>query len=249
MNDLIQREQNQLTEAKSESNSVMSILENAIEKGHSVDVVERLLDMQERIMATQARQAYAQALLAVQSEVTPVRKSQYNDHTKSKYGVLEDVWKELKPLIEKYGFSPSFSAPNVGQGGLINWTCTLMHSAGHSKEYTLPLPPDGSGPKGGGNKNPVQAIGSTSTYARRYLLCMIFGVVFENEDDDGVGGNVERISESQAADIESLLQDLPASKKTGLLNWLKIKRIADMPVTRFASAVANLEKMIAEQTK
>ena len=243
MNDLIQREQNQLTEAKSESNSVMSILENAIEKGHSVDVVERLLDMQERIMATQARQAYATAMHAVQSAVKPVRMAGWNDHTKKHYGRLEEMWRELRPLLDENGFSLSFSEGD-SNAQKIQIVCTVMHVGGHSERHNLSLPADSSG-----SKNAIQGIGSTTAYGRRYLTGMIFGVVFENEDDDGVGGNVERISESQAADIESLLQDLPASKKTGLLNWLKIKRIADMPVTRFASAVANLEKMIAEQTK
>jgi hypothetical protein len=56
----------------------------------------------------------------------------------------------------------------------------------------LALPIDGTG-----NRNPVQAMGSTITYARRYALMSFFALV--GEDDDGEGASMAKASAKQQA--------------------------------------------------
>ena len=58
---------------------------------------------------------------------------------------------------------------------------TLMHESGEAVVSDLPLPIRQEGGRG----NPMQALGSTLTYARRYGLLAIYGIA--GDDDDGEG--------------------------------------------------------------
>ena len=58
--------------------------------------------------------------------------------------------------------------------------CTVLHKAGHSVTEELPGKVD-AGPA----RSAIQAVGSSISYLRRYLTCMIFNVVVRNEDKDG----------------------------------------------------------------
>jgi hypothetical protein len=219
---------------------MMSIIRDAVSNNMPVETLERMLDMQERIMKTQAQQQYAEAMHAVQAAVTPVRMSGYNEHSRKKYGRLEEMWQELRPLLSRHGFALSFGEED-GNAGKVRVACTIMHVGGHSEKKHLDLPPDTSG-----SKNAIQSIGSTTTYGRRYLVGMIFGVVFTNEDDDGVRGEVDKITEEQMLNICAMLDELPPSKKDNLLRWQKVSAVKDIPLAKYNVVVANLEKMIKE---
>jgi hypothetical protein len=65
----------------------------------------------------------------------------------------------------------------------ISVTCILSHRDGHSEETTLSGPPDASG-----NKNAIQAIGSTLTYLQRYSLVQALGLAAANDDDGRAAG-------------------------------------------------------------
>jgi hypothetical protein len=58
---------------------------------------------------------------------------------------------------------------------------TLMHESGEAVVSDLPLPIRQEGGRG----NPMQALGSALTYARRYGLLAIYGIA--GDDDDGEG--------------------------------------------------------------
>ena len=64
----------------------------------------------------------------------------------------------------------------------------------------MPLPPD-VGP----GRNALQAMGSTLSYAKRYLAEMLFNIVRENEDDDGQAGGTRRIGGDQKAQLVELM--------------------------------------------
>jgi hypothetical protein len=67
-------------------------------------------------------------------------------------------------------------------------TCTVAHDAGYFEENYLDAPVSTTGSQGGRMAiTPVQAIGSTITYLRRYLLGMCWNAVLADDDDDGEG--------------------------------------------------------------
>ena len=62
-------------------------------------------------------------------------------------------------------------------------TGILMHRDGHREETTMLLPVDiGKG------RNAVQAVGSSTTYGKRYVMCALLNITTgEMQDDDGHG--------------------------------------------------------------
>jgi hypothetical protein len=115
------------------------------------------------------------ALLKVQESGWLVKKDSSNPFFKSKYADLEAVSHACRALLNKAGIV------------VIQLPLTLDNKAGcktllvHSEsgttienELLLPLA-----------KNDPQAAGSCITYARRYSLASIIGLVASEEDDDG----------------------------------------------------------------
>jgi hypothetical protein len=66
--------------------------------------------------------------------------------------------------------------------GNVGVTCHITHAQGHRESVSLKGPIDESG-----NKNRIQAVGSTVSYLERYTLLAALGLA-TGEDDDDVGG-------------------------------------------------------------
>jgi hypothetical protein len=64
--------------------------------------------------------------------------------------------------------------------------CTVAHSGGYEEPpIALDSPLDVAGSQGKTNKTGIQAVGSSVSYLRRYLLTMAFNIVLADDDDDG----------------------------------------------------------------
>jgi len=155
----------------------------------NVDVakMQALLEMQERILAKQAEAEFTAAMARVQPQLPRITKKgriEYEKNgkiTSTPFAKYEDVDAAIKPLLCGEGFSISFGTSPLEKGG-ITITATLSHRGGHSKTVSMPLPFDTSG-----SKNSIQAVGSTLSYGKRYLVCAMLNIVTENEDDDATG--------------------------------------------------------------
>lgn len=176
------------------------MLSVAVSQGRDLEYVEKLMDLQSRWEAEEARKSYSRAMAAAQAEITVVRKNRINPHTNSRYADISAVYEAIVPVITKHGFSLSFQAEPALEGFLrIIGTC--QHEAGHSRSFPLDVPLDSAGSGGKVNKTVVQASGSTITYARRYLTLMIFNVATSDDvDGNGAGGNVDQEALGKAID-------------------------------------------------
>jgi hypothetical protein len=168
-----------------EPTSLLNVIERA-SRDSTVDVAKltALLDMQERVTRAQAKQEFTQALSAVAGELEPVARDAKNPHTNTRYAKLEAIDAALRPIYSRHGFSVRFGSEPTADGQ-VHVTCTLSHVGGHSETLGLAAPVDAVGTGGRQSKTGVQAIGSTVTYLRRYLLTMALNVTFFDEDDDG----------------------------------------------------------------
>ncbi len=85
----------------------------------------------------------------------------------------------------------------------ISVTGILSHRDGHNEETTLSLPSDGSG-----SKNAVQAVGSSTSYGKRYTAFALLNITSTGEDDDGnKAGAAYPISVAQYDELQKLLTD------------------------------------------
>lgn len=115
----------------------------------------------------------AKALAKVQAEIGAAAKSSTNPHFKSKYADLSEVWGAWQVIGPKHGLS-IVQAVKLLQDGQQALVTTLLHESGESVTSEMLLTP---------TKNDMQGIGSAITYARRYCMAALVGIV--QDDDDG----------------------------------------------------------------
>ena len=148
--------------------------------------MRELWSIQRDMMTFGAKQAYAAAFSAMQPEL-PVIQRNGRLKTKSKdgrdaistgYARYEDINEAVKPILARYGFAFTVRTKHMAPNVLI--VGTLAHSGGHSEESELLLPPDVTG-----GKNAVQAVGSSVSYGKRYVLTGLLNISTEGEDTDG----------------------------------------------------------------
>jgi len=163
--------------------SVSSIVSQAITAGASVEVLERLLALQERWEATQARKAFDAAMSELRADLPRIVKSCHVDFGAGRaayqYEDLAVLTEALSPVMAKVGLS--FRWRTRSEARLITVTCVVAHRDGHMEETTLSCPTDESG-----SKNPIQAIGSAVSYLQRYTLKAAVGVAAARDDEQGV---------------------------------------------------------------
>ena len=195
----------------SNAGTMLTIIERAA-FDPSVDIarLEMLFEMQRKFLADEARVKFEKAMSAAQGEMGPVTKDAQNSHTKSRYARLEAVDEVIRPIYSKHGFSLSFNQADAPSGA-VKVVCKVGHEAGHSELYDLTGGLDNKGSGGNANKTDIQATGSTVTYLRRYLTCMIFNVVIADQDRDGNApannkAHLVRVDEKQKAEILRLLK-------------------------------------------
>lgn len=128
----------------------------------------------------------AAALAAFQAEMPVVAKNQKAKvPTKNggsyeyTYAGLPDVAATVHPLLSKHGLSFSVCPRVTEHGGEV--VGVLMHESGDRLEASLPL-----------FGRQAQEIGSALTYARRYLLGCMTGVVTDDDDDGTIAQAAKR---------------------------------------------------------
>jgi hypothetical protein len=165
--------------AESPASVISAIGRMAADPNLDADKMIRLFELQERLMAKQAEIQFAEAMARLQPKLPVVRKNGMIafKEQKTPFARYEDIDEAIRPLLNAEGFSISFDSKRV-EGG-TEYSCEVSHSAGHSKTKSLILPADTSG-----SKNSIQAIGSTVSYAKRYLVGMHFNIITKGQDDD-----------------------------------------------------------------
>lgn len=164
----------------------MSMLQIAVEQGADLDKLEKLMELQERWEANEARKAFIGAKAGFKSEDINIYKTRKVDFesrgggTSYHHATLDNVADIISPALGKHGLSYSWKTEQP-DSGVVRVTCVLTHILGHSEEVTLQAQPDQTG-----NKNNIQAVGSTVTYLERYTLLAATGMATADQDTDAL---------------------------------------------------------------
>lgn len=225
--------------AMPDSGAIVSMIERAAADPRvDMDKMERLLAMQERIFDRNARMAYSSALAIMQPKMPVIteRGSIKNSDKKvqSRYALWEDINDAIKPILADHGFALSFRT-GAAADGKITVTGILSHREGHQEETTITLPHDSSG-----SKNAVQAVGSSTSYGKRYTATALLNITSRGEDDDGRAAPNDWIDEDQVAELLALIEDVGADRQK-FLNHLRIDTLAHLPKKRLREATDALQ--------
>ena len=162
----------------------MELLSVAVSQGADIDKLEKLMALQERWEANEARKAFDAAISAARSEIKPIVKNAEVDfknkegkRTNYKYETLDGIAKSIDPILSKHGLSYRFRSAQ--EGALLRVTCIIAHSGGHSEETTLSCAPVAME----GKKNSYQSIGEGATYLQRYTLKLGLGLSAAKDTD------------------------------------------------------------------
>jgi len=225
-----------------------ALVQLAVKSGANVEQLERLMAMQERYEARQAKKEFVAALQAFKSKPPRIVKNHAvafgsgDRKTAYKHATLDNVCGLLGPALAEHDLSFTWETQNL-ENGIIRVTCVLTHAAGHSERTALQAVPDTSG-----SKNPIQAVGSTVTYLQRYTLLAACGIAVQGADDDGRQGAAadEPIDEKQATELVKLLNDTKADWDS-FLAYFRVSDVKEIRKADYNRAVEMLNKKKASR--
>ena len=219
----------------------MALLDRAVQQGADVDKLEKLLALQERWEANEARKAFIAAKAAFKAEAPTINKNKHVGFTSQKgrtdydHATLDNVADTLSPILSKHGLTYDWKTEQR-EGGAIRVTCVLTHVMGHSEQTSLEAGPDNSG-----NKNSIQAIGSTVTFLQRYTLLSATGIATKDQDDDGKGLDGPVITDEQKETLIARMRET-GSDTVAFLRYLNTPTLDELPASQFERAMQALNK-------
>ena len=167
--------------------SVTSLVQFALEKGTDVEVLERLVALQERVTERNARSEFFGAMTAFHAECPPITKTRENSQFKvsrngvqkaARYAPLEEITRVAQPVAAKHGLIWKWDTRIEGE--LMHVICRVTHVAGHSEETTVSMPFESKA-----GSSPQQKYGTAQTYGMRYRLIAALGITTADDDTDG----------------------------------------------------------------
>lgn len=213
-----------------------------------VEHMERLLAMQERWQAEQARMAFADAFHRVQSQLTPVVKRGENKQTTSFYALAEDVYAMACPILSKEGFSHSFSQGECDAPDMFRFTMTLRHVGGHVETHFLDAPIDNIGPRGTPNKSKMHGLFSSNTSCNRVLMVNVLGIQLTDDRDGNKIVDDGPISDETVKLMSEKIYEADADGAK-FCKFFGVVRIEDIPKSRMKEAFNLLERKRQETKK
>lgn len=158
------------------------LIRQAIDKNVPVETMEKLLAMRREMKAEYAKAQYDAAMAAFQAECPTIKKTK---EVKTKAGIvayryapIESIVEQVKPALQKHGFSYSTRMELMPAG--VKAVVRVTHEAGHSEESPMEVP--------FGTKTDImsqsQVAAAASTFAKRYAFLNAFGILTGDEDND-----------------------------------------------------------------
>lgn len=238
---------NSLPVVQQQENQLFGLVEKVLTSPNpDMAVIEKMLDMQERILAKQAEMAFNRDFAAMAQEIPVIAEtssidySDRNGNTRiTPYAALETIDAVIRPILSKFGFATSFRVEHPTQASVMV-TCVLMHRDGHRETTSMTLNADTSG-----SKNAVQALGSSVSYGKRYTLSAMLNITTAKEDDNGFAARPFcPLTSEQSQMISGLHSRLDSFRQQ--LFFEQFGSLENINKSQFAKAQAALNKLIKQ---
>jgi hypothetical protein len=238
--------------------SVMAVMER-MARNKEVDTTKlaQIREFAEAMLSDQRRTAFDAALAEMQADLPTISargtieiraKDTKGDRTgrviqSTKYAKWEDINEAIKPVLKKHGFVLRFET-GLAYDGRIKVT-GILAGHGHRERSEFILQHDATG-----SKNAVQAVGSSTSYGKRYAAGALLNLTSRGEDDDGRLGGGEP-SEGFPGDKTSFITSdqitalVDECKRVGcprdkFLAWADIASFEEIRADAFAGCMSGL---------
>ncbi|WP_417814086.1 ERF family protein [Thalassospira alkalitolerans] len=234
----------------------LSIIVSAVERGMDAAQLHALMDFQDRMDAKEAKKSYLHAMAEFKKNCPEIYKNKRVSYegknggkpTEYMHETLDHIVNVAAPVMAENGLSHTWETDQL-DGGMIQVTCVITHSDGHSTRTTLQ-----SGRDDSGGKNNIQALGSAVKYLQRYTFLSATGLASREEDDDGrATGSVD--PEISAAHHKMLLEKIEEVKSAvgfdeeSFFKAFKIDDYDQLTEFQFSRALPALNKKLAGADK
>lgn len=169
----------------------------------------------------------AKSLALAQKEIKPAHFDATNPHFRNRYATLASVYEACRTPLAKNGLSVIQGVTDFE--GHTYLETMLVHESG---EYIT------SGTKLIVDKESMQGLGSAITYARRYALAAMIGVVAD-EDDDGnqASQNPPRQTDRPKVEVKAPVKAAPAPlPRQPEIHMDLMRQVADLMVSSKVTA-------------
>lgn len=171
----------------------LDMIRTALDKGIDPESLGKLLDLQDRVLERQAKAAFALAKKTFQAECPFINRNCHAEFSGLSYDYanLEHIIKTIRPLLDRCGFTYSFTQKT--DGAILTVTCILEHEAGHeeSRDFSAPWA------QKSGAVSEMQKYAMATTFCERYALCLALGLPIGKDSD---GRDPEHEKPEQRAD-------------------------------------------------
>lgn len=232
---------NDLTQVQANGVQPMVLVQTLMQRpDFTTDMLRDLLDMVKEQEHRASLRVFRAAFSRCQAKVTKAEKDKPNPLFNSRYATLEAMYDAVWPAVMEEGFSWTVSAlPQAPEG----WDNSVLWFQGRlsmdvvTETVELPVPRAALSPEGPRGQRaamtPMQAVGALTTYMRKYLLGLMFGVVTAEDvrvDNDGNDGKSDTRREEINRDVP-----LNGNGKNAQDRWLdKLEEAAAAVATREA---------------
>lgn len=216
------------------------LLNIAIDGKADLDKLERLMILQEKWEANQAKKAYSEAMTAFKASPPKIEKDKKVKYT-TKTGInvnynhatLWNITEKISAELSKHGLSAAWITKQ--EGANVTVTCKISHIKGHSEETSLTAGLDDSG-----GKNTIQALGSAISYLERYTLLALAGLATHDMDTDGkVNEEVKYVSDKQKSTIVDMINAKEVDEDK-FLEYMGIESVSKLPERDYNKAMMAL---------
>lgn len=217
---------------------------NSIVKGgitpENVTVFEKAMEIAWRMEERDAQKAFTAAFVALQAEL-PVIVAKTVIPNRGKYEKFEHVMDVVSPLLQKHGFSVSFSM-DFKENRILE-TCHLRHIGGHSQSNSFAV-------RSGKADTETQADCKAATTAKRNALLNALNIVIAqdvltSEHDAAIEGDpFEFVTKEQAGELERRVSETN-SDKTAFLKFANSDKFATIQANRYP----DLDSMLSRKER
>lgn len=227
----------------------MAMIDRAIASGANIETLERLMALQERWEASEARREFDEAISLARAEIRPIIKTRTVDFSTAKgrtnytYEDLASISDAVDPILSRHGLSYRYRSAQ--DGPKVRVTCIISHSRGHREETSLEAHNDETG-----NKNSIQAVGSALTYLQRYSLKLALGLAAA-PDDDARAANGDMPKTIDAAQFRYLRDMIEESNsvEAKVLEFAGVASLEELTQVQFKKVEAALRGRLAAMKK
>ena len=186
-------------------------------------------------------------IIALQSEIV-ARKDCFNNFGKYKYRTAEGILADVKPVANKYGFYIKLSddLELLGQHLVLKATAELLNAQGQVVLSSTACALHAGEKKG---MDLAQLSGATSSYARKYALCGLFGIDDAEQDIDALATHGQHNQSQQGYSVVSdeqaqILQEMIDAAGVDIKRFLsayKCNSLSTFNVAYYDDAIAKLK--------